>query len=127
MTWAKSRGMSTKDLFSYFEHRVLDIAKRLGKRVVLWQGALDSGNTCHPPNNSLTLRAARSNINYPGIYAGMDLPTGTMVEPWKCWSRLNTMAASNAVRKHLAVLDASCWYPHDVACLTSFPLCISSS
>ena len=66
-----------------FEDAALIAVREVGRRPVLWQGALD---------------------------AGLKLPEDVVIEPWKCWSGLNSAVAQKASKGGHAVLDASCWY-----------------
>ena len=77
MAWAPAHGISggTTGIFDFFEEKVLSIAKELGRRPVLWEGAMDA------------------NLKSP-----QQSESGAVIEPWKCWSGLNTRSAATAAK-----------------------------
>ena len=86
MAWAPAHGISggTTGIFDFFEEKVLSIAKELGRRPVLWEGAMDA------------------NLKSP-----QQSESGAVIEPWKCWSGLNTRSAATAAKQGLAAAMAA--------------------
>lgn len=80
--WRERLHGDPKIHFASFVARLSKIVSKLGKHPVVWQEALEAGDA---------LRHAT-------------------VEPWKCWSQQHEAAATKALHRKLAVVDASCWY-----------------
>ena len=93
----RQAGLSSK-LLEVFEARVLAMAtKQLGKRIVLWQGALDmlgdklktlAAATDPTPTNTTTTTTGSNASEVSGKAASSSVPS-VLVQPWKCWSSLH--------------------------------------
>ena len=96
MSWAKDKGLATRDITKYFEERVFSIVYSLGKVPIVWQGILDSNSM--PAGDSYM-----ANRTYPRKDAGINDDDGSssssssdvdlqpVVEPWKCWGGIQTI------------------------------------
>ena len=109
MAWAKTKNWSLKDVFADFESKIFQIARRLGKVPMVWQGVLDSGAMPGPVSEpvSATDGGSSSSSSTP---SASDWDTAAVVEPWKCWSGLAVRAGANAALTGNRVIMASCWY-----------------
>ena len=97
-------------LLQSFEKAVFQSVRAAGKVPVVWQGVLDQGAIPSGlEKTDATAAVAVADMPMPGSSAGKTIPN-TVVEPWKCWSRLSTTAARHSYSLGLDVVNAACLY-----------------